>query len=149
MDTLDKLDLAIIRELQMDARLTITDLSARVGLSKTPCQIRMRRLEEQNYIRGYVALINQKKLGIKQVAFVQVKLSDTRTKALEAFNVAVKLVPEIEQCHMVAANFDYLLKVRTSDMDMYRKVLGEKISSLPYVSQTSTFVVMEDVKDAL
>jgi Lrp/AsnC family leucine-responsive transcriptional regulator len=131
----------------MDARLTITDLSARVGLSKTPCQIRMKRLEEQNYIRGYVALVNQKKLGIKQVAFVQVKLSDTRTKALEAFNSAVRLVPEIEQCHMMAANFDYLLKVRTSDMDMFRKVLGEKISSLPHVSQTSTFMVMEDVKD--
>ncbi len=147
MESLDKLDLAIIRELQMDARLTITDLSARVGLSKTPCQIRMKRLEEQNYIRGYVALVNQKKLGIKQVAFVQVKLSDTRTKALEAFNSAVRLVPEIEQCHMMAANFDYLLKVRTSDMDMFRKVLGEKISSLPHVSQTSTFMVMEDVKD--
>jgi len=78
---------------------------------------------------------------------VQVSLSDTRTRALNAFNEAVRTVPEIEQCYMIAASFDYLLKVRTSDMDNYRRVLGEKISSLPFVTQTSTFVVMEEVKD--
>ena len=79
--------------------------------------------------------------------FVQVSLSDTKTRALNAFNEAVRQIPEVEQCHMIAANFDYLLKVRTSDMESYRAVLGEKISALPYVTQTSTFVVMEDVKD--
>ncbi|MCY0966694.1 Lrp/AsnC family transcriptional regulator [Parathalassolituus penaei] len=147
MENLDKLDMAILRELQKNARITVTELASRVGLSKTPCQIRMKRLEEQGYILGYIALIDQKKLGTKYVAFVQVSLSDTRTRALQAFNEAVRLVPEIEQCHMTAANFDYLLKVRTSDMDSYRAVLGEKISSLPYVTQTSTFVVMENVKD--
>lgn len=139
--------MAILRELQKNARITVTELASRVGLSKTPCQIRMKRLEEQGYILGYIALIDQKKLGTKYVAFVQVSLSDTRTRALQAFNEAVRKVPEIEQCHMTAANFDYLLKVRTSDMDSYRAVLGEKISSLPYVTQTSTFVVMENVKD--
>lgn len=147
MDNLDKLDIAILRELQKNARITITELASRVGLSKTPCQIRMRRLEEQGYILGYIALVDQKKLGTKHVAFVQVSLSDTRTKALQAFNDAVRGIPEIEQCHMIAANFDYLLKVRTADMESYRAVLGEKISSLPFVTQTSTFVVMEDVKD--
>lgn len=147
MENLDKLDMAILRELQKNARITVTELASRVGLSKTPCQIRMKRLEEQGYILGYIALIDQKKLGTKYVAFVQVSLSDTRTRALQAFNEAVRQVPEIEQCHMTAANFDYLLKVRTSDMDSYRAVLGEKISSLPFVTQTSTFVVMENVKD--
>ena len=81
------------------------------------------------------------------MAFVQVTLSDTRTQALNAFNEAVRQIPEVEQCHMTAANFDYLLKIRTSDMESYRTVLGEKISSLPHVTNTSTFVVMEDVKD--
>ena len=146
-DKLDKLDMAILRELQKNGRITVTELASRVGLSKTPCQIRMKRLEEQGYILGYMALIDQKKLGTKYVAFVQVALSDTRTRALQAFNEAVRAIPEIEQCHMTAATFDYLLKIRTSDMDSYRAVLGEKISSLPYVTQTSTFVVMEDVKD--
>lgn len=147
MESLDKIDMTILRELQKNARITVTELASRVGLSKTPCQIRMKRLEEQGFILGYIALIDQKKLGTKYVAFVQVSLSDTRTRALQAFNEAVRKVPEIEQCHMTAANFDYLLKVRTSDMDSYRTVLGEKISSLPYVTQTSTFVVMENVKD--
>ncbi len=147
MEQLDKLDLAILQELQINGRITVTELASRVGLSKTPCQIRMRKLEEQGYILGYVALVDQKKIGIKYVAFVQVSLSDTRTRALNAFNEAVRTVPEIEQCYMIAASFDYLLKVRTSDMDNYRRVLGEKISSLPFVTQTSTFVVMEEVKD--
>lgn len=147
MDDLDKLDRAILRELQKNARITVTELASRVGLSKTPCQIRMKRLEDSGYILGYVALVDQKKLGTKHVAFVQVSLSDTRTKALDAFNEAVRVIPEIEQCHMIAANFDYLLKVRTPDMEAYRAVLGEKVSTLPFVKQTSTFVVMEDVKD--
>ncbi|MBQ0725955.1 MULTISPECIES: Lrp/AsnC family transcriptional regulator [Thalassolituus] len=147
MENLDKLDMSILHELQKDGRITVTELASRVGLSKTPCQIRMKRLEDQGFILGYVALLDLKKIGTRHVAFVQVSLSDTKTRALNAFNEAVRQIPEVEQCHMIAANFDYLLKVRTSDMESYRAVLGEKISALPYVTQTSTFVVMEDVKD--
>jgi len=147
MDKLDKLDMAILRELQKNGRITVTELASIVGLSKTPCQVRVKRLEELNYIQGYTAIIDQKKLGSRHVAFVQVTMSDTKTKALQAFNDAIREIPEVEQCHMIAGNFDYLVKVRTSDIDSYREVLGEKISSLPNVKQTSTFVVMEDVKD--
>ena len=146
-DELDRIDHAILRELQKNARLTVTELASRVGLSKTPCQLRMKKLEEQGYILGYVALVNQTRLGASHVAFVQVKLSDTKSNALEAFNEAVRQIPEVEQCHMIAGNFDYLLKVRTQDMESYRTILGEEISTLPHVLQTSTFVVMENVKD--
>ncbi|WP_426417904.1 Lrp/AsnC ligand binding domain-containing protein [Aestuariirhabdus sp. LZHN29] len=147
MADLDKLDLAIINELQQNARITVTELASRVGLSKTPCQVRMRRLEEQGYIMGYVALVNQTKLGLSHIAFAQVTLSDTSSKALSAFNAAARKIPAVEQCHMIAGSFDYLLKVRTRDMADYRKVLGEQISELPHVLQSSTFVVMENVKD--
>lgn len=143
----DRLDMAILRELQRNGRITVTELASVVGLSKTPCQVRVKRLEEAGYIQGYTAIIDQKKLGSRHVAFVQVTMSDTKTKSLRAFNEAIREIPEVEQCHMIAANFDYLVKVRTSDIDNYREVLGEKISSLPNVKQTSTFVVMEDVKD--
>jgi len=146
-EELDRIDHAILRELQKNARLTITELASRVGLSKTPCQLRMKKLEEQGYILGYVALVNQTRLGENHIAFVQVKLADTRSKALDAFNEAVRQIPEVEQCHMIAAGFDYLLKVRTSGMEAYRQVLGEHISALPYVQQTSTYAVMESVKD--
>ena len=147
MDDLDRIDGNILRELQKNGRMTVTDLAARVGLSKTPCQLRMRRLEEQGYILGYGALVDHTKLGAGHIAFVQVTLKDTKTPALDAFNKAAREVPEIEQCHMIAGGFDYLLKVRTSDMVAYRRVLGEIISSLPNVEHTSTFVVMESVKD--
>ena len=87
-------------------------------------------------------------MGASHIAFVQVILTDTKTEALNAFNKAVRDVPEIEQCHMIAGAFDYLIKVRSRDIGDYRRVLGEKISELPYVSHTSTFVVMEAVKDS-
>ena len=147
MSQLDRIDRAIVAELQRDARLTVTELAARVGLSKTPCQVRKRRLEDEGYILGYTAQVNHGKLGNPHIAFVQVTLSDTRTRALEAFNREIRKIPEIEQCHMIAGAFDYLLKVRTSNMADYRALLGEKISGLPGVTQTSTYVVMEAVKD--
>jgi Lrp/AsnC family leucine-responsive transcriptional regulator len=118
-----------------------------VGLSKTPVQARVKRLERDGFIRGYSAIIDRERMGEGHVAFVQVKLSDTRSAALDEFNRAVQNVREIEQCHMMAASFDYLLKVRTSDIASYRRVLGERISALPHVAQTSTFVAMETVKE--
>lgn len=148
MGKLDKVDMAILRELQRNGRITVTELASKVGLSKTPCQVRVKRLEEEHYIQGYTAILDQKKLDAKHVAFAQVSMSDTRSHALEAFNQAVKNIPEVEECHMIAGNFDYLVKVRTADLEAYRQVLGEKITSLPNVKQTSTFVVLEDVKDA-
>ena len=92
----------------------MSELAAKVGLSKTPVQARVKRLEKDGYIRGYPAIIDRERMGEGHVAFVQVKLSDTRSAALDAFNRAVQGVPEIEQCHMMAASFDYLLKVRTT-----------------------------------
>ncbi len=143
----DRIDHSIIRELQGNARITLTELANRVGLSKTPCQIRMHRLEKEGFILGYHARINRTRLGARHIAFVQVTLSDTRSTALKAFNQAVRSISEVEQCHMIAGDFDYLLKIRTADMDNYRMVLGEKVSTLPHVKQTSTFVVMESVRD--
>ena len=98
-------------------------------------------------ITGYRAMMDPVRLGLDHVAFVEVKLNDTREAALTAFNRAIAQLPEVEQAHMMASNFDYLLKVRTTNMSAYRTVLGEKISALPHVASTSTFVVMEAVKE--
>ena len=145
---LDPFDKKILDIISREARISITDLSARVGLSKTPCHSRLKKLEEQGYILGYRALLDPVKLGKEHIAFVEVKLSDTRASALNAFNNAVLQLPEVEQCHMIAGGFDYLLKVRTENITSYRKVLGEAISALPNVAQTSTYVAMEAVKDS-
>lgn len=145
---LDSIDRRIVAALVADGRLSVTELASRVGLSKTPCQIRLRRLQESGVIRGFRAVVDPARLGLDHVAFTEVKLSDTREAALRDFNEAVRKIPEIEECHMLASSFDYLLKVRTADIRRYRAVLGERISSLPHVASTSTFVAMETVKES-
>ena len=144
---LDAFDRKILGVLAANGRITVTDLAKEIGLSKTPCQMRLRRLIETRVITGFQAVLSPAKLGIDHVAFTEVKLSDTREQALEEFNASVRRIPEVEECHLIASSFDYLLKVRTADIRRYRIVLGEKISSLPHVASTSTFVAMETVKD--
>lgn len=146
-DQLDRIDRNILAALAREGRLSSAELAQRVGLSKTPVQARVKRLEREGYIRGYSALIDRARMGEGHIAFVQVTLSDTRSTALEAFNKAVHRIPEIVECHMIAGGFDYLLKIRTKDIAAYRRLLGETISALPAVSNTSTFVVMEAVKE--
>ena len=142
---LDDYDRKILDVLREDGRITVTELAQRIGLSKTPCQQRLKRLIETRVITGFTALIDPAKLALDHVAFTEVKLSDTREDALKQFNMAVRQIPEVEECHMIASSFDYLLKVRTPDIRRYRIVLGEKISSLPHVASTSTFVAMETI----
>ncbi len=145
---LDDFDRKILAVLRQDGRITFTDLAQQVGLSKTPCQQRVRRLVEKGVITGFAAIVDPAKVGLDHVAFAEVKLSDTREAALKQFNAAVRAIPEVEECHMIASSFDYLLKVRTVDIRRYRIVLGEKISSLPHVASTSTFVAMETISEA-
>jgi Lrp/AsnC family leucine-responsive transcriptional regulator len=144
---LDMFDRKILGILAEDGRISVTELAQKIGLSKTPCQVRLRRLIETGVIAGFRAVVRPAMLGLDHVAFTEVKLSDTREQALEEFHAAVLQIPEIEECHMMASSFDYLLKVRTADIRRYRIVLGEKISSLPYVANTSTSVAMETVKE--
>lgn len=142
---LDMFDRKIIEILAEDGRISITDLAQRVGLSKTPCQQRFRRLVADGYVDGFRAVLNPSKLGLDHIAFAEVKLTNTSEEALKAFNTAVKKIAEVEECHMIAGRFDYLLKIRTRDIKRYRHVLGERISALPFVASTSTNVAMETV----
>ncbi len=145
---LDSFDRQILKHLTANGRMRITELASHIGLSKTPCQARVKRLEAEGYILGYHAALSAEKLGLSHIAFVQITLNNTREPALVAFNAAVRALPEIEQCHMIAGGFDYLLKVRTSDIEAYRKIMGEQISTLPHVKSSSTFVSMEAVKES-
>ncbi len=145
---LDRFDRSILTALSGEGRISVTELARRIGLSKSPTQTRLRRLEEAGYIRGYRAVLDPIRLGLDHVAFVEVRMVDTREVTLKRFNEAIASIPEIEQAHLIAGNFDYLLKVRTQDMPNYRRVLAEKVSTLPGVSSTSTFVAMEAVKES-
>ncbi|WP_404405692.1 Lrp/AsnC ligand binding domain-containing protein [Pelagibacterium halotolerans] len=144
---IDRFDRHILDVISTNGRITITELADRIGLSATPCKMRLRKLEARGFITGYRASVDQTKLGRSHITFVQVCLSDTRDAALKAFNEAALRIPEIEECHMIAGGFDYLLKVRTSDIAEYRAVLGTVLSALPHVSNTTTFVAMEAVRE--
>ncbi len=144
---MDRTDRKILTELTKNGRLSITMLSEKIGLSKTPTQLRVQKLEKDGVIKGYRAMIDPVKLGLDHIAYVEVRLSDTKESALTKFNNAVLEIPEIEEAHMIAAHFDYLLKIRSENMKEFRKILAESISTLPFVSSTSTFVVMQAVKE--
>lgn len=147
LSEIDQFDHKIIEALREDGRMSVTALAARVGLSKTPTQMRLRRLIASGFILGFRATVDPARLGVDHIAFTQIKLADTREAALKEFRQGVLRIREVEECHMIASSFDYLLKVRTADIRKYREVLGERISSLPHVASTSTFVVMETLRD--
>ncbi|GLQ33725.1 AsnC family transcriptional regulator [Amylibacter marinus] len=142
---LDKIDLRILEELEANGRLSIVDLAARINLSNTPCSERVKRLERTGYIKKYKAILDMERLGRAHLTVVQVSLSANGATSLTEFNRAIKEIPEVESCLMVAASFDYLLTIRTRDMAHFREVLGEKLNNLPSILQTSSFAVMETV----
>lgn len=148
LSDLDNYDRKILAALSEEGRISVTELARRVGLTKTPVQARVKRLEDMGVITGYRAVLSPIRMGLSHVAFVEVRLVDTREVSLAAFNRAVRALPEVEECHMIAGGFDYLLKVRTRDIMDYRRVMGERISSLPHVSSTTTYVAMETVQES-
>lgn len=143
---LDKIDQNILKILQGDGRISNVKLAQIINLSPTPCLERVKRLEKEGYIKGYVALLDSDLLGAALVSFIEVSLTRTTTQALDTFRNEIWKMEEVQECHMVAGGFDYLIKVRTRDMAHYRKFLGEKLSSLSDISSTHTYVVMEEVK---
>ena len=143
---LDKIDKNILSELQKDGRISNAESAERGGLSATPCLERVRRLEREGYITGYKAILNPAKLGAGLLVFVEITLNKNQPDVFEQFNKAVQNLPDLQECHLVSGNFDYLLKARVSDMTAYRKLLSDTILRLPCVNDTHTYVVMEEVK---
>lgn len=143
---LDRIDRNILIELQKNGRLTNVELAKKVGLSPSPCLERVKRLEQQNYILGYHAQVNPDLLGASMLVFVEITLTKTSVDIFEEFSTAIKKHDDIQECHLVSGNFDFLLKARVADMSSYRKLLGDTLLRLPGVSESRTYVVMEEVK---
>jgi Lrp/AsnC family leucine-responsive transcriptional regulator len=144
---LDRTDRRILDVLQADGRITTTDLAQRVNLSPTATAERMKRLMREGYILRFSAELDPERLGLGLLVFVQVKLDRTTPDVFDAFAQAVKRVPQVLECHMVAGGFDYLVKARVSDMTAYRRLLADAVLDLPGVRETHTYAVMEAVKD--
>lgn len=146
MTELDRLDRRILNELQLDGRITNAELAARVGMAPTSMSDRLRRLQRQGFIAGFGARIDPHKVGLDLLVLVEVSLDKTTPDAFDKFSKAVRKVPEILECHMVAGGFDYLLKARLKDMTRYRSFLGDVLLNMPGVSETRTYPVIEEVK---
>ena len=143
---LDRHDRQILRRLQQDGRLPLSQLARDIHLSVTACKERVKRLERQGYIRGYHAALDAARLGDALLAYIQVHLDRTTPDVFERFKLAMQSSDQVLECHMVAGGFDYLIKVRVRDMNAYRRFLGENLSGIRGVMQTHTYVVMEEVK---
>ena len=146
---LDRIDRNIVRLLQRDARIAHTELARRVGLSTTPCKERVRRLEREGVIQHYQAVLDPAALDRALVVFVQIRLSRTSQDIFEEFTAAALDLPEVQECYLVSGNFDYLIKARVADMNAYRDLLGETLLTLPGVQESTSYVVMEQVKESL
>ena len=146
---LDRIDRNIVRLLQRDARIAHTELARRVGLSTTPCKERVRRLEREGVIQHYQAVLDPAALDRALVVFVQIRLNRTSQDIFEEFTAAALDLPEVQECYLVSGDFDYLIKARVADMNAYRDLLGETLLTLPGVQESTSYVVMEQVKESL
>lgn len=144
---LDRTDRRILAELQRNGRISNVELARRVNLSATPCLERVRRLEQAGYIREYVAVLDPHKLDVGLLLYVEVTLDRTTPEVFDRFREAIAARPEVQECHMVAGGFDYLIKIRVPDMQAYRGFLGGGLTAAPGVRETHTYVVMEEIKE--
>ena len=147
MKDLDKTDRKILRILQQNARIPMTELADKVGLSTTPVTERVRRLEREGIIEGYHARLNPHALGQGLLVFVELKLQSKSGNIFEDFRREALLIPHIMECHLISGEYDYLIKVRLPDMSAYRDLLGRILLQLPAASESRSYVVMEEVKE--
>ena len=141
--TLDRIDRRILREMQNNGRISYVDLGKIVGLSTSPCLERVRRLEKQGYIQSYTANLNPDLLGAGLLVFVEINLTYRKADVFSEFKLAVDKWPQIQECHLVSGDFDYLLKIRIENIAVYRQLLGDILHTLPDVRESKTMVVME------
>ncbi len=144
---MDHIDYKIIRALQRDCRQTVAELGAQVGLSPSACHRRVRQLEDDGVVKGYVASLNAKSLGLNLQVFVEISLSSQSKETLEAFEAAVARMPEILECHLISGQADYILRVATRDIDEYGRLHRDRLAQLPGVARMHSNFSLRTVLD--
>jgi len=147
--TLDRIDRHILDLLQGDGRMPMTELAERVGLTVTPCIERVKRLERDSVITGYYARVSPAALDAGLLVFVEISMSRKSERTFDDFRREILRIPQVQECHLVSGEFDYLVKARIKEIRQYRHLLGEILLRLPGVTQTKSCVVMEEVKETL
>ena len=146
---IDRIDRKILDILQIEGRLSITELADRIGLSNSPCSERVRRMERAGVIRGYHAQVDPAALGRPLLVFVQLTLSSNSGEVFEQMRRELLHEPRVLECHLVSGAFDYLIKARLSAMSEYRDLLAQILRKVPVPAQSNSYVVMEEIKESL
>lgn len=146
MDTLDKVDLQILRTLQENARLTTKELASRVSLSSTPVFERLKRLENNGYIKKYIAVLDAEKLNQGFIVFCNIKMSRLSFEIAEEFAKIIKDIPEVTECYNISGGFDYLLKVHAPDMKYYQNFVLNILGKIENLGSLESTFVMDEIK---
>ncbi len=144
--TLDALDIKILKIIQGNSQKTLKEIAEQVNLSLSPTHDRVKRLESDGYIQGYVGLLNRKKLNLGLLVHCQVTLEKQNKQNFSEFEAAIKAFPEVISCHLVSGNFDYYLNVLSTDVESYNRFYQEKLAVLPSVAHISSLFVMDEIK---
>ncbi len=144
---MDATDRRILRIIQKDGRITNAELAALVNLSASACHRRLQRLEQDGVVRGYAALLDRRKLALPTTVFVEITLSGQATELLEAFERAVRLIPDMLECHLMAGTADYLLKLAVADTDDFARIHREYLARLPGVAQMHSSFALRTVAE--
>ncbi|WP_428926921.1 Lrp/AsnC family transcriptional regulator [Marinibacterium sp. SX1] len=143
--SLDTIDRRILAALQRKGRISNADLSAQVNLSPSACHRRVQRLETEGYIRGYVAMLDARKLGVPTTVFVEIKLQGQTDEVLDAFEKAVARIPDVLECHLMAGAADYILKVVAEDTEDFARIHRQHLARLPGVVQMQSSFALRTV----
>ncbi|GAB4161246.1 MAG: Lrp/AsnC family transcriptional regulator [Winogradskyella sp.] len=143
---LDKTDAKILAILQKDSNRTTKSIAEELGMTTSPIFERIKKLEKEGYIRKYVALLNHKKLGLKQIVFMGITLQGHTRSYLEKFVTQINSFPEVIECHRVSGNFDYLLKLVVEDIEAYEHFIITKLTLLPYLGNVQSLITLSTGK---
>ncbi|MDH2528307.1 winged helix-turn-helix transcriptional regulator [Acinetobacter baumannii] len=147
MRTLDRTDRMILDVLQNEGRISISELASRVHLSTTPCSERVKRLERDGIITGYHAHLNPDLVESGMLVFLEIKLSAKSGDLFDSVAQDLLKVPQIQECHLISGDFDYLVKARLKEISAYRRLLGDILKRLPASASSRSYIVMEEVKE--
>lgn len=144
---LDKIDTQILSILQKDSNRTTKSIAEELGMTTSPVFERIKKLEKEGYIKKYVAVLDNKKIGLKLTVFIGVKIQGHTRSYLEKFVTEINNFPEIVECHRVSGNFDYLLKLVVEDIEAYETFIISKLTLLPYLGNVQSLITLSTGKE--
>jgi Lrp/AsnC family transcriptional regulator len=143
---IDRIDREILRLLQQDSELSAAAIGEQIGLSQSPCWRRIQRLKDEGLIQGQIMRFDRKKLGFDVMVFAQVKLTAHGRSKVPEFAETIRQFPEVQECHLVLGNIDFLLRIVVRDIEAYERFFFEKLSHLPEIQEVHSNIVLSEIK---